>query len=393
VDDSLATVVKGETYVLRRARGYAPFPVMLPVASDKCVLSVGAHLKNSVTITKGNYAFVSQYIGDLDNPDTCSFFEETVMKMAYLYGLKPEAVVCDDHPDYYSSRYAAKTKLPVATVQHHLAHMFSCMAENGLTDNVIGVILDGTGLGTDRTIWGGEFFLMKDGIITREHHFPKVKQPGMDAAAKNPSRMLVSYLHEFNLLDKYKDLVIERLGITEKEIAFIRNMVERNINCIDTTSAGRLFESLGALVTGISKNAFEAHSAMKLEGLITDKNFPEIEINMGDGFFPELFERTLSMLKNNEKILEVSKYIHCAVAKKIVKTVSEISERTGVKDVVLSGGVFQNLTLLNLVLDFKEENMLYNTYVHRKVPPNDSCISLGQAYFAANRHNVKEIVF
>jgi len=389
VDDSLATVVNGRDYVMRRGRGFAPYPVILPEPVEGCVLALGAHLKNTITIAKGRYAFVSQYIGDLDNPETSAFFEETIMKTAMLYGLKPDRVVCDDHPDYFSSKYAKRTGLPVTTVQHHVAHMLGCMAENGLKDNVIGVVLDGTGLGTDGSIWGGEFFVMKDGLISRVEHFPKVMQPGMDSAAKNPARMLVSYLHQFGLLDRFSELLTKRLDLTLKDINLITSMIDKEINCIETTSAGRLFESLGAIVTGVSKNAFEAHSAMKLEGLIVNDSLADVDIDTGAMFFYELFERTLTMIEKEMKPSDISQFIHSAINLKIIKTIEKLVKKHDINDVVLSGGVFQNTSLLKLLLDFSAEKMFYNICIHKTVPTNDSSISLGQAFYLASEYRLK----
>lgn len=379
VDDSLAAVENGTPYILRRARGFAPYPVMLPSAVDGCVLSLGAHLKNTVTIAKDRYAFVSQYTGDLDNPETCSFFEETIEKMKDLYGLEPDSVACDLHPEYFGSRYAKELGLPVQKVQHHIAHMMACMAENGLKDDVLGVILDGTGLGTDGTIWGGEFFVMKDRKITREYHLPTVPQPGMDGAAKNPGRMLISYLHKYGLLEEYTGTLVDRLFIPEKDIRLTVNMIEKNINCISTTSAGRLFESLGAAVTGTVKNLFEAHAAMKLEGAASGaavtKEIPDF-VKSND-FYKELFRYSIDRTAQNADISETAMNLHVYIAHRLSYKIKTICEKHNIDDVVLSGGVFQNLLLMRLL----RKTSGLNLHRHKSVPPNDSCISLGQAYY------------
>jgi len=379
VDDSLAAVVGKTPYILRRARGFAPYPVMLPSAVDGCVLSVGAHLKNTITIAKDNYAFVSQYIGDLDNPATCSFFEETIEKMKSLYGLEPDSVAHDLHPDYFSTVYAKKLNLPAVKVQHHIAHMMACMAENNLSKNVLGVILDGTGLGSDKTIWGGELFLLKNRKITREYHLPKVMQPGMDAGAKHPGRMLVSYLHHFGLLEKYRGVLVNKLMIPEKDISLTVSMVKSRLNCIPTTSAGRLFESLGAAVTGITSNMFEAHSAMSLEGLAhrSDRLVLPKTDTKSDDFYSELFEYTMQAVEAGQDKTETARDIHSNIAMRLIYKIKEICRREDIRDVVLSGGVFQNLYLMDMLSDFKDLKI----YRHKSVSPNDSCISLGQAYY------------
>jgi len=379
VDDSLAAVIDGTPYVMRRARGFAPYPVMLPSAVDGCVLAVGAHLKNTITIAKDNYAFVSQYIGDLDNPETCDFFDETIEKMKSLYGLEPDSVVCDTHPDYYSSKYAAELGLPIQKVQHHISHMMACMAENGLKDDVLGVILDGTGLGTNRTIWGGEFLLMKDRKITRIQSLPEVMQPGMDAGAKNPGRMLISYLHHFGLLEEYMGVLTKKLFIPEKDIKLTVSMIEKRINCIPTTSAGRMLESLGAAVTGITKNLFEAHSAMKMEGLAhsSGREFHLVSDTETYDFYKDIFRYTMQSVYNGDDPATVAADIHTNFARHLMFAIKNICKIENIEDIVLSGGVFQNLYLMQHLTKIGK----LNVYRHKAVPPNDSCISLGQAYY------------
>lgn len=370
-DDSLASVVNGSPYILRRARGLAPFPVILPASSDKCFLGVGAHLKNTVSLSKDSYCFVSQFIGDLDHPETCSFFDETISKMTRLYGLSPEAVICDYHPNYHSTRYAKECGLPVIEVQHHAAHMFACMAENGLTDNVLGVIMDGTGLGTDNTIWGGEFLLLKNRRLTRAAHLPKVSQPGMDSASKNPARMLVSYMYQFGLLDENEDLLVKYLGMKDKDISMITSMIDKNINTIPTTSCGRYFESVGALVTGTPVNLFEAHSAMKLEGFCSGSG-------RDFGAIPpcELLSRVISDIRAKIPPAETAEAFHNSFALWLAHRTDTLCRENGVRDAVLSGGVFQNLKLLKKILSVNMDKTYL--YIHKRISPNDACISLGQ---------------
>ena len=375
-DDSLSAVINGAPYILRRARGLAPYPVALPVKGEKCVLGAGAHLKSTVALSKDGYSFVSQYIGDLDEPDTCLFYEETIEKMKKLYGLEPELIIHDIHPTYHSSVYAAESGLTTMTLQHHAAHMLSCMAENGLSDNVLGVILDGTGLSPDRqTIWGGEFLLLKNGSLTREGHLPQVAQPGLDAAAKNPARMLISYMYQFGLLADNMDVIHRQLNIRDKDINLIRSMIDRNINTIQTTSCGRFFESVGALVTGVGTNLFEAHSAMKLEGLCTGS---------GRSYGPvppcELLSRVLRDLRTGVDQREIAEAFHNSFAEWILAKAYTICENNNVSDIVFSGGVFQNLTLVRKIYYLSKKSGI-NLHFHKKLSPNDSCISLGQTFF------------
>ncbi|WP_303849955.1 carbamoyltransferase HypF [Seleniivibrio woodruffii] len=375
-DDSLAAVVNGYPYIMRRARGFAPYPVILPSKSEKCVIGTGAHLKSTVTLAKDGYGFVSQYIGDLDNPATCSFYDETVKKMQSLYGLTPETVVCDLHPDYHGTRYARSLGIDTIEVQHHLAHMFACMAENGLTDNVVGIILDGTGLGTDRTIWGGEFFVMKDMNISRALHLPSVPQPGLDSAAKNPARMLVSYLNSFGLLKDNIQLVTAETGLPEKDISFITTMTEKNINCISTTSTGRMFESAGALITQTPVNLFEAHAAMKLEGFCCD-NTRTYNISSPD----ELFSCVIDDLNKGTDRRLIASAFHNGFADWIFSQTVRLCSENSITDAVISGGVFQNIFLVRRLVSLFAQSPV-RLHLHSKVPPNDGCISLGQAFFA-----------
>ena len=380
-DDSLAAVVGGSPYIMRRARGFAPYPVIMPLASDKCVLGAGAHLKSSITIAKDGYGFVSQYIGDLDNPETCAFYDETIKKIESLYGLTPETVVCDLHPNYHSTQYAQKLGIKVVQVQHHVAHMLACMTENGLTGNTLGIIMDGTGLGTDNTIWGGEFFVMKDTEITRALHLPSVPQPGMDAAAKNPARMLVSYLHSFGLLSDNIDILTANTGLSEKDIQFITTMTDKNINCIPTSSTGRMFESVGALVTKTPVNLFEAHSAMKFEGFCknTDRSY---RVSSTD----ELFGCVLDDLRKGTDRTEIASAFHNGFADWVFNEAIRLCSENNITDTVISGGVFQNIFMVRrLKALFAKSSVRLHT--HSKVPPNDGCISLGQAFFT-NFHSL-----
>ena len=380
-DDSLSAVVDGSPYIMRRARGLAPYPVIMPLASDRCVLGAGAHLKSSITLAKEGYGFVSQYIGDLDNPETCAFYDETIKKMESLYRLTPETVVSDLHPNYHSTQYAQKLGINVIQVQHHVAHMLACMAENGLTDNTLGIIMDGTGLGTDNTIWGGEFFVMKDMKMTRALHLPSVPQPGMDAAAKNPARMLVSYLHNFGLLSDNIDILTANTGLSEKDIQLITSMTDRNINCIPTSSTGRLFESIGALVTKTPVNLFEAHTAMKFEGFCNDTG-KTYSVSSPD----ELFGCVIDDLRKGTDRTDIATAFHNGFAEWIFKQALRLCSENNITDTVISGGVFQNIFIVRrLTALFKNSPVKLHT--HSKVPPNDGCISLGQAFFA-NFHSM-----
>jgi len=217
------TTIDKKIYTLRRARGLAPYPILLPKESLRTVVGLGAHLKNTLCVNINKYAIVSQYIGDLDSVETIDFFHETLDHLQSLYNTKAEMFITDMHPEYYSTSFAANSQIPCRAVQHHLSHMASCMAENNLIDNLIGIVFDGAGLGFDGNIWGGEIFI-KQNSFKRACHLKYYKQPGGDAAAKFPYRMLFSYLYEEKLLSKYSkyiDIIKETYGLVDMELTLL----------------------------------------------------------------------------------------------------------------------------------------------------------------------------
>jgi len=380
VDDSVVTTVGGEDYMLRRARGYAPLPVILPEKTGLCIAGMGAHLKSSITLAKNDYAFISQYIGDLDNTKTADFYKEVYDKMNRLFGLKPEILVTDLHPDYFSSKFAKETCVgKIVTVQHHHAHLYSCMSEHGITDDVIGVIFDGTGLGSDGSIWGGEFFLLQKNL-SRQFHLKNYYQPGLDSAAKHPVRMLAGYLHQMNLLDEHLDKLAPL--IQQNEIVLIKKMIDRKLNSIPTSSAGRLFEAAGTLLTGETMNEYEGFTAILLENIIKDKKTSEHyswDLMGKEIDFKNFFKGMLHDLDKGLNPGIIANKFHCSVAVMITDICKKIRQQSGCNRVVLSGGVFQNIYLLKLSKKLLQENG-FNVYIHKSVPPNDGGISLGQVY-------------
>ncbi|AEI13924.1 (NiFe) hydrogenase maturation protein HypF [Flexistipes sinusarabici DSM 4947] len=380
VDDSVITTAGNKEYMLRRARGYAPLPVILPEKTCLCIAGMGAHLKSSITLAKNDYAFTSQYIGDLDNSKTTDFYQEVYEKMKRLFGLKPEILLTDLHPDYFSSKFAQKICTEkIVTIQHHHAHLYSCMAEYGITDNVIGVIFDGTGLGSDGSIWGGEFFLLQKSL-SRQFHLKNYLQPGLDSAAKHPVRMLTGYLHQMNLLNEHIDKITPL--IRQNEINLIKKMTDRKLNSIPTSSAGRLFEAAGTLLTGETVNEYEGFTAILLENIIEDEQTSEYypwDLKKDEIDFKNFFEGILHDFDKGLHPGVISKKFHNSVAMMITDICNKIRQQSGCTSVVLSGGVFQNIYLLE-----KSEKLLqkygFNVYIHKNIPPNDGGISLGQVY-------------
>lgn len=372
VDDSVVTATGGFPYVLRRARGFAPYPVMLPVGLEKTVAGAGAYLKSTICFAGENFAFPSQYIGDLDNPETRDFYSETWQKMEKLLDITPEVVITDLHPDFYSTRFGLEKAENHMSVQHHLSHFYAVLGENGHKGDALGLILDGTGLGADGKIWGGEFFIRKDKAVRRAVHLPYIFQPAMDTAAKKPAMMLMSLMKSYGL-EKYSDFVYKRFPEHSQMLKLTEKILETRLNSIETSSAGRLFEAAGAITFGAVENDFEAHLAIKFEytadKLVTD--YYETDLMNPAGLFEGLFK---DLILNVSPALCSARF-HNGFAKMLVDVCKTYCE--GINSVALSGGVFQNMLLLNRVLALLKSNN-FKPLLHEKVPANDSCISLGQ---------------
>jgi hydrogenase maturation protein HypF len=381
VDDSVATLVNKKLYILRRARGFAPYPVLLPKKSARPIMGLGAHLKNTICLGLANYAFVSQYIGDLDNVETIDFFKEVLKYFTNTFNVVPEVYITDLHPDYFTSRWADKTEGKIEKIQHHLSHMSACMAENNLKDNVIGVIFDGVGLGMDSKIWGGEFFVKKN-KFKRIYHLEYYKQPGGDSASINPYIMLVGYLYKNKLLQMAIPIIEKSLKVTAKEIDLIVSIIESNINSPETSSMGRLFEAVGSLLSGIKQNEFEAHTAIALEGYCDatiDEYYPYSIENNIIIIADLLFSIIEDLIKNIDKSVIATKF-HNTIACMILEICTILRQSYMIKDVVLSGGVFQNKYLLEKTIKLLQDNF-FCVFCHSRIPANDGCISLGQVYY------------
>ncbi|MGA1846469.1 carbamoyltransferase HypF [Deferribacter abyssi] len=384
VDDSVVAIVENDIYVLRRGRGFAPYPIMLKNNFDKDVLGLGAYMKNSISLGKKNYIFPSQYIGDLDNIKCCEFFKDVVCKLQNLFDADVKVVIRDLHPNYYSSIYAEELNLEVLKLQHHVAHFFSCMAENGIEDSCIGVSFDGLGLGCDKKVWGSEFFIFTNSKIERVFHLKYAKQIG-DVTSKKPFLMMLSYLIQYGLLEETNDLLIKKWGMTKSELDFFIKAIENGINTIETSSMGRLFEGVGSILTGRIENEFEGHTAILLESLaekrLDETNSYQFCFNKGKeiDFGGIISGICKDLLIGLEKEVIAMKF-HNSIAELVKEGCEKIRESFGVNKVVLTGGVFQNLLLLSKVM-YLLKNKGFNVYVHRKVPPNDGGISLGQVYY------------
>lgn len=383
-DDSVARIVFDEEILLRRARGYAPFPIYLPFEVDE-ILACGAELKNTFCLTKKNYAFISQHIGDLENMETMESFLKTLELFKKLFRINPKIVAYDLHPRYLSTQYALSIEgVKFVGVQHHHAHMVSCMIENGFTGKAIGVTFDGTGYGLDGKIWGGEFLLgdLKD--FERLGHLSYVPLAGGEETVRKPYRMALcyllsigkeipSYLHR-NFLEILKD----------EEIKAIESMIKTGFNTVLTSSCGRLFDAVSAVLGIREINSYEAQSAMELE-MIADENedvyYPfQVRDNL---IFDQIsiFNSALEDIKKGVEREKISARFHNTIAHIILKGCEIMRENKGVNTVALSGGVFQNLYLFKKIVNLLK-NKGFSVLYHKKVPTNDGGISLGQAIIA-----------
>jgi len=383
VDDSIARVVCGREMVLRRARGYAPLPVRVP-APLPCVLGFGAHLKNNVALSVGRDVFISQHIGDLETTTALSAFRKTAADLPRLYEAQPEVVACDLHPDYLSTKYAPELRKPVQRVQHHWAHVLACMAENELEAPVLGVSWDGTGYGTDGTIWGGEFLLASEESFERVACFRQFRLPGAEAAIREPRRTALAVLYEIwgerGLQDR--DLA-PFLEFSKREIALIEQMLIKGLNAPVTSSAGRLFDVVASLVGLRQRVTFEGQAAIELESVIDPEISDLYPFEVSNGLpriidWAPMIAEILMDLRHGNCAGFISAKFHNTLAEVIV----EIARAMAQPKVVLTGGCFQNRYLLERsVLRLSQAG--FRPYWHQRVPTNDGGIALGQVVAAA----------
>ena len=403
-DDSIIRIQNDKPRLVRRSRGYAPLPVILNKEMPK-ILSCGAGLKNTICLTRNNHAFLSQHIGDLDNVMVNDYFKKTIDHIKQIFDIQPDIIACDMHPAYMSTDYAkVQNCVTRVEVQHHHAHAVSCMAENGLDEKVIAITLDGTGYGTDSHIWGGEIILCTQKEFTRKAHLSYIRMPGGDAAVLEPWRMAASVLYQAFGND-FLNLDIQYIKEMKKQnLSFVCRMMEKNLNSPLTSSAGRLFDAIASLLCIRHKISYESQAAMELES-IADKNILkgariedlspgevyEFDIvqkkpRRGDGLFEIdmmncIRQITVDLRKNQSKETISSKFHHTLIAAFKHATL-KVSKKTGIKKVVLSGGVFNNDIILNKMTQALEEKNL-KVYTHTKVPCGDGGICLGQAVVAA----------
>jgi len=387
VDDSIVRVVAGRAMVLRRARGYAPLPIHVAGMNDE-ILAVGGHLKNSVALAKGSNIFVSQHIGDLETAEASNAFQHVIKSFKTLYNAKPSVVIADLHPEYLSTKYAQSQGVDVQYVQHHYAHVASCMAENQLEGSVLGVSWDGTGFGPDGTIWGGEFLRTNETSFERVATFRRFPLPGGDRAVKEPRRTGLGLLYEMlgdNLFEGKGIPLLHRF--TREEVSIIRQMLEKKINTSLTSSVGRLFDAVAAITGVREKVSFEGQAAMEMEFLVdaqTKEAYP-FSCTHFDSTVPDSSPGIVDWAPMISRILAdhatgiSSSFISTKFHNTMVEIIVDVACRVGVERLVLTGGCFQNKYLLERSIQ-QLEAAGFRTYWHQRVPPNDGGIALGQAY-------------
>ena len=411
-DDTVMDIYRGEPYMIRRSRGYAPLPFMVTETADleksqkkkHCVLGIGGELKNSFTIGVNNLYYPSPYIGDLADIRTVHALKETTKRMETLLETTPEVIACDMHPLYQSVQVAEtigkEKNIPVLQVQHHYAHILSCMAENDYLRAVIGISFDGTGYGMDGTIWGGEILLADVHGFKRLGSIQPFLQIGGDASSREGWRIAVSLIHGLSEEKEEAWEVINRLDLCDRQTFQIQyHMAERRLNCVQSTSAGRLFDAVSAIL-GIRKNStFEGEASMALQYhaenylksmgkrekyIGCDENFDwilktedRIYLNT-KAFVGDILRRRLEGTGADKLAYE----FHAGLSEMILRCCIEIRKETGNTTVALSGGVFQNTLLLGLCEEMLKRHG-FQVLIHRMIPPNDGGISIGQALYAS----------
>ena len=396
VDDSVIRASGRSYFFIRRSRGYAPAPVK--VAEDLGqIIALGAELKNTFCLTKGNYVFLSQHIGDVTNPAVYDFLHANVEHMKKLLEITPKAAASDLHPDYLSSRYAKGLGLPLLKIQHHHAHSASVMAEHGLEGPVLSLVLDGTGLGPDNTIWGGEILLTYPASSERLGHLVPFFLPGGDAAAKEPWRSGLSLLYKSGMIEE-----LDSTGLRHVEKAktdFLITMLEKKINCPVCTSCGRLFDGMASIMGICLNNSYEGQAAMELESLALKEtsspdvtNHPQFKRYFDTGplfkknqlgryeiLWPLVVKDTLEMFHTHASASKIALSFHIFLVAAFSQLMLHLAEKRSIEKVVMSGGTMQN-NILRISLESQLSKVGLKVFLNEKVPPNDGGISLGQAY-------------
>lgn len=381
VDDSVVRLMAGRELVLRRARGFAPLPVLLREAAPN-VIGVGAHQKNAIAASVGNQVFISQHIGDLETVPAYGAFQQVLADFADLYELRPRVLACDQHPDYFSTQYARKqSKVEVVAVQHHYAHTLSCMAENQIEAPALGIAWDGSGYGPDETVWGGEFLRITPDGFERLGHLRTFRLPGGGKAVKEPRRVALSVLRETFGADLSEIRAVPTLeSFSADERRLLEEMLERGLRGPRTSSAGRLFDAVASIIGLRQVCRFEGQAAMELEflthGVATEQSYPfdlvrVVNVRVVD-WAPMIRAIVADVCEATGNGTIAAKF-HNTLAELMVRVAQECGE----EKIVLSGGCFQNRYLTERAVS-RLSSEGFRPYWHQRVPPNDGGIALGQ---------------
>lgn len=389
VDDSVSRIIHSGMYPIRRSRGYAPSPIQTnqPLPA---ILAVGAELKNTIALSRENYIFLSHYVGDLENFETHQSFEEAIAHIQSLFRISPEAIACDLHPNYLSTRYAkeraCKENIPLFEIQHHHAHLAACLADNNYYGKspVIGLCFDGTGMGLDDTIWGGEVLVGDFANFNRRYHLKSMPLPGGDITIHKPARMALALLWQMGL--EWAPQLSPVQAIKKTEIDLLKGQLKKMINTIPTSSMGRLFDAVSSLIGVCQEATYEGQAAIELEAAIdpTEPNHYPFDLQNDEIDISRTIIEILRDLDKKETKPIIAARFHNTLIEMIVNLCIKLKDEIGTDTVALSGGVWQNRYLLENSIKRLKKNR-FKVLWHHQVPTNDACIALGQIMIASKR--------
>ncbi len=377
-DDSVVMEMTGIIRPLRRSRGYAPRPVLLR-DKGRPVLAVGGELKNVIALSKDQKVFLSQHIGDLENLEAYEFFQMTIEHLQRIFEIEPELIVYDLHPEYLSTKWAKDQRIPSLGVQHHHAHLASCLAENDLDEPVIGIIMDGTGYGSDGTIWGGEFLIGDASGFERKAYFEPMPLPGATAAIKSPWRIGLSYLFK-----TFGDNLPELPALADRDVQPMIQLLQSNVNSPLTSSCGRLFDAMAALAGGRQEIRYEAQAAiefMQAAGRVLGTDYSVFEPTRFEASYiipiKPIVENLVTRIQMGKTVKNLSQWFHLSLVNSFTHIAKILRQETGLSKIALSGGVFQNRLLFeNLCSTLMAAG--FEVHSHHQVPCNDGGLALGQ---------------
>lgn len=393
-DDSVGIFINNKFRLLRRSRGFAPSPIHTNLNTEG-VFAAGSEFVNCFCIGKGNQAIMSQHIGDLKNLETFEFYKESYNLYKKLFRFSPKTIVSDLHPDYLSTKFAEELNkqnpdIQLIKVQHHHAHIVSCMAEHKLNEKVIGVSFDGVGLGDDGNIWGGEFFINDLANYERFSHFEYIKAAGGDMVSKEPWRSAVSYIYYFFGEEIFVDLDFLTDNIKKEKLKIYLQLLKNNFNTYKTSSAGRLFDAVASLTGIVNKAGYHAEAPMKLESIINEDITDCYSFSINKTIsLKKTFLGIISDMRNKVDVSIISAKFHNTIIEVVFELAKKMKHETGIKKIVLSGGTFQNKYLLSKLENKLSENM-FEVFTSSEIPSNDAGIALGQLIIGAKKRNRKK---